>query len=484
MLKAALARLAKGSLIYGIGGMLQRFMGLLLLPFFTRALTPQDYGVVALVSLIGVAMSGLFTLGTGNSMGVLYFREMDITKRPTIIWSNILLLTVNGVFWYTLVFVSAPMLSTLMFQSDRYADLIRLALLGSVFSTIADPWLAYLRMEEKASRYVVITLISSLLSIVLSIWLVLVQGLGVQGAILAGTLAQGIMLLVNWLMIGRQLLFHIDATLFLPLVRIGFPSIFGLFAFLLIDYADRQMIERLVSLDALGVYSVGYSFAMVMSIAMGAFATAWPPYFMSYLNKLDEARIVFSRVLTYYLMGFGSLIVLFFFAAKPVVLLMTAPTFHEAHLVVGLVAAAYMLKGCYMIVLPGIYFAEKLHKQSAVEWIAAIINIGLNLWLIPHLGIVGAALATFISYLSLPIFAWLVARHYLAVDYEWQRLAWMSLVVVFFCVLLYAMSTRSEVSVISLMLINSAVVMLFVLIAGRVLMTVEERKWLWGKVRP
>ena len=324
MLKDALTRLAKGSLIYGIGGMLQRFMGLLLLPFFTRVLTPQDYGVVALISLIGVAMSGLFTLGTGNSMGVLYYRELDITKRPTIIWSNVLLLTVNGVFWYSLVFVSAPMLSALMFQSERYADLIRLALLGSVFITIADPWLAYLRMEEKAKRYVAITLISSLLSIGLSIWFVLVQGIGVKGVVLAGTLAQGIMIGVNWLMIGRNLPLHIDSGLFGPLVRIGFPSIFGLFAFLIIDYADRQMIERLVSLDALGIYSVGYSFGMVMSIAMGAFATAWPPFFMSYLNKPDEARIVFSRVLTYYLIGFGALVVLFFFSAKPITLMMTA----------------------------------------------------------------------------------------------------------------------------------------------------------------
>ena len=360
MLKAALTRLARGSLIYGIGGMLQRFMGLLLLPFFTQVLTPQDYGVMALVSLIVVAMSGLFTLGTGNSMGVLYFREMDITKRPTIIWSNVLLLTLNAVFWYSIVFVSAPILSALMFQSDRYADLIQLALLGSVFITIADPWLAYLRMEEKARRYVVITLISSLLSIGLSIWFVLIQGVGVVGVVFAGTLAQGIMLGVNWLIIGRNLPFHIDLGLFLPLVRIGFPSIFGLFAFLLIDYADRQMIERIINLHALGIYSVGYSFGMVMSIAMGAFATAWSPFFMSYLNKPNEACIVFSRVLTYYVIGFGALIVLFFFVAKPVVLVVTAPTFHEAHLVVGLVAAGFMLKGCYLIVLPGIYFAEKL----------------------------------------------------------------------------------------------------------------------------
>lgn len=483
MLKAALTRLAKGSLIYGIGSMLQRFIGLLLLPFFTQVLTPQDYGVVALVSLIGVAMGGLFNLGTGNSMGVMYFREMEIAKRPTIIWSNVLLLTVNAVFWYSIVFVSAPMLSALMFQSDRYADLIRLALLGSVFSTIADPWLAYLRMEEKARRYVVITLISSLLSIGLSIWFVLFQGIGVEGVVLAGTLAQGIMLVVNCLVIGRLLPFHINVGLFGPLVRIGFPSIFGLFAFLLIDYADRQMIERLVSLDALGVYSVGYSFGMVMSIAMGAFATAWPPFFMSYLNKQDEARIVFSRVLTYYLIVFGALVVLFFFAAKPITLLMTAPAFHEAHLVVGLVAAGFMLKGCYLIILPGIYFAEKLHKQSAVEWIAAIINIGFNLWLIPLFGIVGAAMATFISYLTLPIFAWLVARRYLAVDYEWQRLVKITVAILLASGLLYFLSARFDVGLVLTIVINAAVLLFFFSLAYRLLMTAYEREQLWSRVR-
>lgn len=483
MLKAALTRLAKGSLIYGIGSMLQRFIGLLLLPFFTQVLTPQDYGVVALVSLIGVAMGGLFTLGTGNSMGVMYFREMEIAKRPTIIWSNVLLLTVNAVFWYSIVFVSAPMLSALIFQSDRYVDLIRLAILGSVFSTIADPWLAYLRMEEKARRYVVITLISSLLSIGLSIWFVLVQGIGVEGVVLAGTLAQGIMLVVNCLVIGRLLPFHINVGLFGPLVRIGFPSIFGLFAFLLIDYADRQMIERLVSLDALGVYSVGYSFGMVMSIAMGAFATAWPPFFMSYLNKQDEARIVFSRVLTYYLIGFGALVVLFFFAAKPITLLMTAPAFHEAHLVVGLVAAGFMLKGCYLIILPGIYFAEKLYKQSAVEWIAAIVNIGLNLWLIPHFGIVGSAMATFISYLTLPVFAWIVANHYLSVDYEWQRLVKITIAIIVASALLYFLSVRFDAGLISTIAMNAVVVLFFMSVVYRLLMTAYERERLWSRSR-
>ena len=59
MFENALARLAKGSLIYGIGGVLQKFIGFFLLPFFTRALNPEDYGVYALVSLIAMAINGI-----------------------------------------------------------------------------------------------------------------------------------------------------------------------------------------------------------------------------------------------------------------------------------------------------------------------------------------------------------------------------------------------------------------------------------------
>ncbi len=482
MVNIALKRLCRGFLIYGIGGMLQRFMGLLLLPFFTRVLTPEDYGAVALISLLGVAMSGLFTLGTGNSMGILYFREKDHARRPTIIWSNTLLMATNSLAWYGVIFFAAPTLSGLMFQSDRYADLIRLSLLGTVFMTIADPWLAYLRMEEKAKRYVALTLISSLLTIGLSIWFVLVQRIGVTGVILAGTLAQGIMMLINWTAMARQLHFKIDASLFRPLVRIGFPSIFGLFAFLLIDYADRQMIERMVSLNALGIYSVGYTFGMVMMVAVGAFASAWPPFFMSYIQKRDEARTVFARVMTYYLIGFGGLVVLFFYIAKPVVSLMTAPVFHEAFMVVGLVAASYMLKGCYLIVLPGIYYAEKLHWQSVVDWVAAIVNIAMNLWLIPIYGIVGAAVATFISYLVLTVLAWVVARKYLSVDYEWRRVALATTSVLIASFLLYWLSVKWNTNLLLTMSVNTAVLMGFFALIYRLLMTASERELIWSKV--
>lgn len=445
MIRIALTRLTKGALIYGIGSTLHRFIGLLLLPLFTRVLTPNDYGIVALIALIGIAMSGLLTLGTGNSMGLLYFKQEDLSKRPTIIWTTVVLMALNGLLWHFLLWLIAPIVSELVFQTAEYANLIRLAFLGSVLVVITGPWLAFLRMEELAKKYVLITVGGGLLTTAISVLLVLYLRWGVFGLLLSGTLGSAIMLGVTWLVVGRKIGYKLDSNLFLPLVRIGFPSIFGLFAFLIIDYADRQMIERMLGLCELGIYSVGYSFGMVMMVAMTAFATAWSPFFMSYVNKQDEARKVFAHVLTYYVLGFGSLVVFFFLVARPITLLMTASDFHVAWVVVGLVAAAYALKGCYLILLPGIYFASKLKWQSIIEWVAAIMNIGLNILLIPIYGILGAAIATFISYLSLPILAWLISRSHLKVDYESARLGVIILFISSFSLLAYFLSKTFDV---------------------------------------
>jgi O-antigen/teichoic acid export membrane protein len=478
-MRKALMRLTKGSLIYGLGGMMQRFMVVLLLPFYTQVLTPEDYGVVALVSLVAVAMNGLLSLGTTNSLSVLYFKEDEVDKRPTIIWTNILLLILNGIFWYALSYMAAPLLSYTMFQSEHYAYLIRLAILGAIFGVVADPLLAYLRMEEKAAQYVILTVTGSFISIAMSVWLVLVNKLGSEGLILATTITQVAMLLINLVVIGRKLNLRFDLSLFSPLVRVGFPSIFGLLAFLVIDYADRQMIERIVSIDALGIYSLGYSFGLFMTLATGAFATSWPPFFMSYVNKIDEAQSVFARVLTYYLIIFGLLTVLFFVFAKPIVYIIMAEPFHQAYLIVGIVAAAMLLKGCYLIMLPGIYFAEKLQLQVVVEWVAAIINLAMNLLLIPRFGITGAALATLISYLCLPVMTWFISKRYLSVKYEWARVAKITVMVSLTCVLIYILSAVTEFIASITMLMNLGIFILLLITLYRSILTTPEKEKIW-----
>lgn len=453
-----------------------------MLPFLTRVLSPKDYGIVALISLISIIMSGVLSLGTGNSLGVLYYKEEELSKRPSIIWSNFSLLVINGIFWYAVVWLVAPSLSILIFQTNEYQNLIRISFLGSVLTAMVDPWMAFLRMNEKAKKHLFLTLVSMFLNIVLSIYFVLILSWGIKGLLIAGTMSASIMVIVIWFFVGRKLKFHVNPKLFFPLIRIGFPSIFGLFAFFIIDYADRQMIERILSLSDLGVFSVGYSFGLGMLVAVSAFGTAWPPFFMSYVKKQDKARVVFGRVLTYYIITYGSLCVLFFFVAKPILILMTAPSFHDAWKILGIVATGYVFKGCYLILVPGVYFAEKLVYQSIIEWIAAILNIGFNLWLIPLYGILGAAYATFLSYFSLPIIAWLVARRYLKVDYEWSRVISVSLIVFVTCVTLYQVSEYFSSDIFNVMLCATTVFCAYLIITFRISLSKKERNIILNKI--
>jgi O-antigen/teichoic acid export membrane protein len=331
-------------------------------------------------------------------------------------------------------------------------------------------------MEDKAKKYVAITLCSSLSSILCSIWFVSGLEYGASGVIAAGVIAQALTLGISLFSLVRTMPFHIDLSACYSLVKIGLPSIFGLFAFLLIDYADRQLMERMISLDAVGVYSVGYTLGMAINVGVGAFSAAWPPFFMAYINKPDEARIIFGRVLSYYVLLFGLIVVALFAFAKPAVLLLTAPNFHAAATVVGLTAAAYMLKGCYLICLPGVYFAHRLYLQSAVEWVAALVNIGLCFALIPPYGLIGAAWATLVSYLTLPVLAWVVSRPYLKVDYEGGRLARIVISVLAVSAGIFCYSTYSTIGPLVLLSIGATISGFFTLLMFLFVLTGSERR--------
>ena len=81
------------------------------------------------------------------------------------------------------------------------------------------------------------------------------------------------------------------------------------------------------------------------------------------------------------------------------------------------------MKGVYLIFLPGFYFNKKLHLISLIEWSAAIINVILNLIMIPKLGIIGAAIATALSYLTLCIITYFKGNNYLEVNYQWINIS-------------------------------------------------------------
>lgn len=416
-MNGVIRRLAGASLVYGFGGMASRMISFLLLPLFTSYLAPVDYGVIAMLSIMVNLLLGPVTLGTGNSMGICFHEAKTSDERSTVVWSTSITIAISASIWVSIgIMFSAP-ISNLLLGSPEHATAVSLAFGQLAASALVVPLLGRWRLEERAKTFIVATLLFTIVAASANVYAVVVLRRGLLGMLWSTFIVQCmycvILYFVAWLSYRPSL----SRETMRRVVAIGWPSIFGVGAFFLLDFGGRLALSRLENLDALGVYSVGLTLGMGMAIfAEGAFGAAWPAFFLSYQNKTEEASQVFGRVLQIYLVLFLTLAVAFFLLAKPLVTLMAAEPFHGASQVVGLIALCSVVKGAYLIFLPGLYYHRKLHIQTSLEWLGALVGLGACLSLVPIAGMFGAALGTLCGYLVLAVATAIVTRKYLRVD--------------------------------------------------------------------
>jgi O-antigen/teichoic acid export membrane protein len=238
----------------------------------------------------------------------------------------------------------------------------------------------------------------------------------------AGMISRLISFIIYFLIMVRSLKLSTNFPLAKKLIKTGLPYVTGALCFFMIQYADRYMLEIFCGLKVVGIYSVGYSLGMVMILFVAAFSSAWTPYFNSFVNNQQEAEKLFGKVLEYYIMGMGFLCLCMFLFAKPVVVMMTTAPFYGAYSVVGLIALSQLLYGCYIIFLPGLYYAKKSGKVNLIIILASCINILLNLILVPKWDMLGATLATVFSFFVMAVATHFTAKKYLVIHFDWLKI--------------------------------------------------------------
>ena len=224
------------------------------------------------------------------------------------------------------------------------------------------------------------------------------------------------------------------------LLMLGLPLVPSAFMVFVLQHGNKYILQYLSGLDAVGIYNIGFNLGMAMSLLVSALQSSWLPYFMSYADKQDEAGILFGRILTYYIFAFGSISLLFFIFAKPVIMIMTQPEFYEAYKVMGLSACASFVSGIFFILLPGIYFAKDVRYMTVIQIVSTAVAVVLNFAFIHIYGLLGAALALLLGFTTMVagviIWNYLQRNRYIQVFYEWKRILQFSIVYVLYGVLM------------------------------------------------
>ena len=422
MISSQLQRLAKGTAIYGVGQVLNRFIGFLLLPVFTTYLSPKEYGVSAILLMLSGILTCVFSLGIGVSTGICYYDGDGVQHRANTVWTATWILVLSTFFFLVIGLPGSGLISSTAFSSAEYSYLVSLTLITAGLGILVQPSILYLQFEERATLFVILSAVLTVFSFGSSIFFVVFLKRGVKGLVEANTISQLTCLLLYFSVMVRELKPSYGVLMAKNLIKIGLPYVLGFLSFFLIQYVDRYMLEFYCGLNVVGIYSVGYNIGMIVMLIVGAFSVAWTPYFNSFVNRQEDASYLFSYILTYYIMGMGFLSLLMFLFAKPVVTLMTASPFHVAYTVVGIVSLAQVIYGCYLIFLPGLYYAKKTGIVNFILVGACLLNITLNSMLIPWINMLGAAMATVASFLAMTIMTHFAARKYLAVTYDWVRI--------------------------------------------------------------
>jgi len=424
-MKQQILSLGKDSLIYGVGSVVTRFIGLLTLPLFTAYLTPDEYGVLAMLALLTMVVQPIFSLGLGAAMGPRYFEQDDIQNKSTVVWTMLLIHTISSAFLIVIGWTYPAPIAKLVRLSSEHSLLIGLSLTGCAFTIMATAITARVQFEKQAKLYVVVTLITALTAIVVSILTVVYLGWGVKGMVI-GQLSGNVITLLAFLFIAlRDTKLVINGVMAKELIRQGLPLIPSFGFVFVIMHGNKYILEWSLGLDAVGVYSVGFNLGMTMSIITGGISTAWFPFFLRYINRQTEAEEIFPKVFTYYVLGVGLLALFYFIFAKIVVLTLTHEAYHSAHHLIGFVAIANFSQTLFGFFLPGLYFNKEVKYVSVVQGIAALLSLPLNYYLIIETGVWGAAIGLAMSNMLMAtlMYGWNVINksRYPRVNYEWVR---------------------------------------------------------------
>jgi len=237
------------------------------------------------------------------------------------------------------------------------------------------------------------------------------------------------------------------------MMKFGMPFLpAGIFSMIL-ELSDRYILNYLTDLETVGLYNAGYKLGMFMLLVAMGFNMGWQPYF---LKKSPDDTGYISKITTAVLFLMGFFWFLLALWTKDLVRLQFGnysffgEEYWAAVNIVPFVAGAYVFHGMYLLQLPGVYLKEKPSWIALVRGLGAISNIGLNFMLIPIYGIMGAALATCISFFLMAVFLFFINKQIFPINYEWKNI-----IVIFITALgFYFLSINVELSFLQKLLMS------------------------------
>lgn len=391
-------KLIGNSAVYTLGNLLPQAMNILLLPIFTRYLSPAEFGIFSYTTAVCSFLALLGALSIQSYVLRHYFNCRSEEEKSRLFGTIFGFLVVYNVVLLGIEFLILPGLFRLLNAQVPFEPYMRLALLSNTIEIIGIIPLAYFRVNEQAKQFITLTFSQSILNAGLSYYLVAVVGTGILGRYY-GVLGTNVILLVVYLVIiCRVSSWTLDLSRIKEAITFSLPLTgAGALAWVTM-MSDRILLERFVSLDQLGIYSVGMAIAFGLhSLSNGIYKAVEPLVYRLAAESILDAQILWMKsYMVLLLIGLGSVMIVF---SREIVTLLTGPSFYESYKIVVLLIPAVVLRGVSIPVATYAVAVGKTRYALLANLAGAGTSLCINLILLPILGIYGATISSIIAWL-------------------------------------------------------------------------------------
>ena len=423
-----ISQVGKHSAIYGIGQILQRLVGFLLIPMYTAYFTTSDYGIQEILNNTSSVLTTLLSLGLISGMYRSYFMYADEERRNNVARTAMSVYVVSSALVGGLLIIFARPLSILVLPDRSYSPLLVLTLIFIILNNIVAVPFAVLRAKSQSVRFVALSLVQFLANIAGTVYLVAFLHRGVQGSLEGNLIGQVAVLLLFIPAILELLKGSFSRVDLKEMLTFGLPLVPALLASISLSVADRYFLRAYSTFDEIGVYGLGYKIGLLVQVlVVTPFSLSWGPVMWSVAEK-PFAKQFYSKVMTYFTtVALYMALIVSMLSPELIRLMSQRQSYWRAWQVVPLITLSYVLYGMYSQLSIGINLKKKTQYLPFLLWAAAGLNLLLNFLLIPRWGMMGAAVATLVSYFVLAVLVYFVSQRLYAFRYEWNRLLKLSL---------------------------------------------------------
>lgn len=415
-------RIVSHTSVYLFGDVLRYSVSLLMLPIYTRFLTPEDYGTVELLSMLIDFAAILFGARVGQSVFRFYCNAKSESEKKSIISSALLLgFTFNGIGALAVILFSGQ-LANLIFSDTGFKDEIVLFTITMFMLPLTEIPLVYIRAEKKPWLFFIASLAKLVLQLSLNIYLVVFKELHVEGVIYSAVISSTIMAIfltgMSLIKTGMKPSFHICKKLFNFSLPIKIATIGSFY----LAFGDRYILNYFTDLSQVGIYSLGYKFGFIfMLLSWTPFEKMWDSEKYA-IHETSNANATYQKTFLYFsifMISLGLCISLF---VKDLLRIMSDPAFLSAYEIVPIIIFAYLFQAWSKFCDLGILLSKKTSHIAIAEAIAVVIITIAYLSLIPAYGIHGAAWATVIGFVTR--FLWIYKKGTQLYDMElpWHKI--------------------------------------------------------------